>query len=75
MTLIAGSGSGYVMTWQVGSRSEMNSFGSVTLVFPVVQRKVRERQEEVEKLVLERNSLLHTLNYLQEELFKSGKKN
>jgi hypothetical protein len=29
----------------------------------------------MEKLVLERNSLLDTLNYLQEELFKSGKKN
>jgi hypothetical protein len=29
----------------------------------------------MEKLALERNSLLDTLNYLQEELFKSGKKN
>jgi hypothetical protein len=36
---------------------------------------VRDTNKELEKLVLERNSLLDTLNYLQEELFKSGKKN
>jgi hypothetical protein len=39
------------------------------------QVKLRETNQEMEKLVLERNSLLDTLNYLQEELFKSGKKN
>jgi hypothetical protein len=37
--------------------------------------KLRETNQEMEKLVLERNSLIDTLNYLQEELFKSGKKN
>ena len=36
---------------------------------------MRDTHKEMEKLVLERNSLLDTLNYLQEELFKSGKKN
>lgn len=36
--------------------------------------RLRDTRQEMEKLVLERNSLLDTLNYLQEELFKSGKK-